>query len=511
MPGVSRKPTKAREFGDFQTPNPLASLVIQVVSELGIVPRAVIEPTCGQGAFLLAAAKAFPGAQRFVGVDINQRHLDVLQARIAAEDIQAPIEILCADFFSLDWRAILRDLAEPILIIGNPPWVTNAELGALQSANLPQKSNRQGHRGIEALTGKSNFDISEAMLLQYLEWLQASRGTIAVLCKTAVARKVLFYAWRHRYPVTAARLYGIDAARHFNASVDACLFVVHLNQEAGAQNCDVFEGIGQPAPTQAIGYLDGQVIADVALYERWRHLRGVDSVYQWRSGIKHDCAQVMELERSAVGFRNGYGASVPIEATYVYPMFKSSDIANGLVQKRRRYMLVTQALIGDDTSHIAQDAPKTWQYLQDNAAVFSRRSSSIYKNRPLFSVFGVGPYTFAPWKVAISGFYKSLSFRVVGPIEDRPAVFDDTIYFLACWSEQEAEFVAQLLDSQPAQEFFRSMIFWSDKRPITVNILKRLNLAALARLLGREEEYRRYASARVDQAAHPGQLRLFVA
>jgi hypothetical protein len=63
-------------------------------------------------------------------------------------------------------------------------------------------------------------------------------------------------------------------------------------------------------------------------------------------------------------------------------------------------LLVTQKYVGENTHHIQENAPKTWSYLQNNADRFKKRKSSIYKNRPEFSIFGVGNYTFAPWKIA---------------------------------------------------------------------------------------------------------------
>jgi hypothetical protein len=53
-----------------------------------------------------------------------------------------------------------------------------------------------------------------------------------------------------------------------------------------------------------------------------------------------------------------------------------------------------------------------------------------------------------------------------------------------------------MLNSEPAQQFFESMIFWTDKRPITSEILKRLNLSALSVELGCELEYLQYARHR---------------
>jgi len=152
-------------------------------------------------------------------------------------------------------------------------------------------------------------------------------------------------------------------------------------------------------------------------------------------------------------------------------------------------MVVPQQFVGADTGYIRSKAPAKWEYLNRHAAHLNERGSVIYKNKPEFSVFGVGPYSFAPWKVAISGFYKKLHFAKIGPYNGRPIVFDDTVYFLPCWSEEEATFIETLLRSDAAQAFYRSMIHWDDKRPITVDILKRLSIEKLAARLGREQDY----------------------
>ncbi|MFZ4663921.1 MAG: SAM-dependent methyltransferase, partial [Caldilineaceae bacterium] len=98
-----------------------------------------------------------------------------------------------------------------------------------------------------------------------------------------------------------------------------------------------------------------------------------------------------------------------------------------------------------------------------------------------------------------------LNFVPIGPIDDKPVVFDDTIYFLACQSCEEAEFLADLLNSDLATQFFNAMIFWEDKRPVTVEVLKRLNIRSLACALGRENLYLRFAAQSQTEAV---QLRL---
>ena len=279
-----------------------------LLARLGVEPGSVLEPTCGRGTFIDAASRTFPRAKRFVGVDINETHLDVargLSARVPHLDLKH------GDFFSIDWTSILQEGVDPWLIIGNPPWVTNADLGSFGSENLPKKSNFQGRTGIDAITGKSNFDISEWMLLQYLRWLDGRDGTIAILCKTTVARKILLHVWRGQYPVASTKIYHIDALTHFGVSVDACLFVLETRSKKSSCECPIFSSLEDIEPTRTICFAGGHLILDADAFERRRMFVGKDLHYVWRSGIKHDCAKLMELDRTPQGYVYGLGELSP--------------------------------------------------------------------------------------------------------------------------------------------------------------------------------------------------------
>jgi hypothetical protein len=484
------------EFGDFQTPLPLAAEVCALLSGRGIVPATIVEPTCGLGHFVLSALDLFPAAG-YLAAEINASYIGALAVSLRSRGDTATVRILQQSCFDIDWAATFRDLPEPILVLGNPPWVTNARLGSLGSTNLPAKTNFQRHSGLDAVTGKSNFDVSEWVLIRLLESLAGRRAWLAMLCKTIVARKVLLHAWKNGMALDGVEMRAIDAPAVFGAAVDACLLMCTLSATGTTTECHIYPDLWSPHPSSLIGWRDGQLLADASAYERWKHLVG-GGPYTWRSGIKHDCSNVMELRKDIRSFRNGLGELVELEDEYLFPMLKSSDLANGPVADPVRWMLVPQRKVGDDTQAIARKAPKTWQYLLRHGEALDRRGSSIYRNRARFAVFGVGDYTFAPWKVAISGFYKRLTFSVVGNLEGKPTVLDDTCYFIPCQSEQEARFVASLLDSEIAREFFSAFIFWDAKRPITVELLRKLDLLALAREMGLEDRLRLFLAIRPD-------------
>ena len=482
---MTKKTLDKWQFGDFQTPIELANKVTQILKEKHkIEPNVIIEPSCGKGSFIKAAIDHYPNAS-VIGFDINPSYINQTLALI--HNKQAQVKIKVGDFFSLDWNNILDGIKGRILIIGNPPWVTSSELGLINSKNLPEKSNFQNRRGIEAITGSGNFDISEWMLLQHAKWLAKRDGTIALLCKYSVARKVMRQIRQNEKHIFFGHIYKINAKRYFKANVEACLFV--LTKEAGNDDCEVYENLDAKEASYVIGERDGFVVKNIKTYEKWSHLRNGESPYIWRSGIKHDCSKIMELEPIGNGFVNGLNEYVELEQDFIYPLMKSSDVGNCRVESCRKMVIVTQTTVGEDTHFIKHFAPKTWLYLVSHSNHLCGRKSSIYRNKPPFSIFGVGDYTFKPWKIAISSLYKKLNFCLIGPFDGRSVVFDDTVNFLSFTSEDEAKFIFKLVTSSPALKFYEAMIFWDEKRPITTNILMRLSLKEVAKELNCENEY----------------------
>ncbi len=294
------------ELRDFQTPPPLARRVCALLKRVGVAPEAVLEPTCGAGSFLRAASAAFPRCPTRLGYDRDPRHVTAARDAPTAAVHQA-------DFFETDRRDVLARLPEPTVILGDPPWVTTAALGALDGTNSPPRSNAGRLHGLDAMTGKSNFDVSGWMLVRLLESADGRNGWLAILCKTAVARKVLLESWRRRFAVRDAANHLIDARERFRVEVDACLLLMRLEPEGASRECAVFESLEATAPASTIGLWRGRMAADLPAAERSAKPFGT-SPLKWRSGVIHDCSAVMEL-RPLGGdrFENGLGETVRLE------------------------------------------------------------------------------------------------------------------------------------------------------------------------------------------------------
>lgn len=462
---------KKIENGDFQTPIELTDPICKFLYDFGLRPKIIVEPTCGIGNFIASSLQSFPSCEKIYGFDIEGKYIDELKAKY-----QKNKKVILAqqDFFKYDWDNFVLTQTEPILFIGNPPWVTNSKIGSLKGTNLPAKTNFQKLDGFDALTGKSNFDISEWMLLKIISAFKQKSGYIAMLCKTSVARKVLTYCWKNSIHLAGSKIVHIDAHEGFDVSVDACLLLMTFDRNLPiSHSADIIDDF-ESTPRKTIGYSDGILVSDFDMYKKHNDLLySVISDNRWRTGIKHDCSKVMELKKKTKNvYVNGFGEEVELEDTYIYPLMKSSDIAND--REPHRWVIVTQKTVNEPTDEIKTKAPLTWKYLTNHKEFFEKRVSKIYVNRPAFSIFGVGVYTFYPWKIAISGFYKSTTFRLVGTYEDKPVIFDDTVNFLAYQDYKVAKKDLERLNSKDTQNLTNSLTFWDAKRPITTALLGHL-------------------------------------
>ena len=303
-------------------------------------------------------------------------------------------------------------------------------------------------------------------------WVSPKFAHFAFLIKNSVIKNIVFEQKKKQYPISNIEKHTINAKKEFEAAVDASLFVCKFNAapEFTAKEFDFYTS----KPRVTLGWVNNKFASDTEKYRKYQHLDGI-CPFEWRQGIKHDCAKVMELERIDGGFRNALGEEFELEEDLVYGILKSSDLKKDVVDVARKYTIVTQKRIGQDTSHILEKLPKTKAYLERNKDYFLNRKSSIYKGKPMFSIFGVGDYSFKPYKVAISGLYKQTKFTLVIP-NGTVLLLDDTCYFIGFDSLEEAQKIQSMLNRPETQEFIESFMFIDEKRAITKDLLMRISL-----------------------------------
>ena len=473
------------EYGDFQTNLNLAKSVTILLNAKRIDPKTIIEPTCGKGNFIVASLAAFPNLKKVIGVEIYKPYIWETKFNIIhfylnnPTDYKPTIEINHFNVFDFDFKEIANQfLNDEILVIGNPPWVTNSMLSSLESNNLPQKSNFKKHSGLDAMTGKGNFDIGESITLMMFDAFQNSKGHFAFLVKNSVIKNVIFDQKQRSYTISNLQKLTIDSKKEFNVSVEAALLFCKLNTNPEFI-CTEFDFYNQSNAVSRFGWVNEKFVSNIDLYI---HSTDIDGVcpFMWRQGIKHDLSSIMELEKVNGHFVNGLHQEITLEEDLVFGLLKSSDLKQPVIDKTRKYTIITQKKVGQDTSFIKREFPNTYDYLYKNKPQFDLRKSSIYNNKPDFSIFGIGDYSFAPFKISISGLYKTFTFSLVLQQNNKPIMLDDTCYMLGFNNIEFAAYSLILLNSEKTKKLLQSITFKDAKRTFTKDILMRIDLYKLA-------------------------------
>lgn len=462
---------KKKEFGDYQTPIDFCYKVCNYIKEnkFARYTRVILEPTCGIGNFLIAASNTFEHI-KLIGIEINEMYANIAKTKVPS----AKIEI--GNIFNITTKNLCNE--NSVLIIGNPPWATNSNL----YFNLPKKTNFRGLRGIDALTGASNFDICEYIILKLLNEYKYTNSTICMLCKTSVARKVILEISRKHIACQKVEMLNFNSNKTFGVSVPACVLVIELSADKKSAKeivCEIKDFDTKSILNTLV--VNGDTIKTISTKT---DLEG-KCQFVWRQGVKHDCGKIMELDFKKGEFINKNKSVVHIENGLVFPLAKSSCFKKAIIHEFSKFVIVTQTKPKQDTLYIRSTYPLTWKYLNDNVESFNKRKSVIYKKSAPFSMFGIGDYSFAPYKVGISGFYKKPLFCLLS--SNKPVMTDDTAYFLAFYNYDIAYSMMLLLNSKTVQEFLLSIAFIDNKRPYTVKLLSRLDIQKCINVVSFEE------------------------
>jgi hypothetical protein len=157
-----------------------------------------------------------------------------------------------------------------------------------------------------------------------------------------------------------------------------------------------------------------------------------------------------------------------IEPNLLYPLIKgASDFSRCYF--RRVHDLFTfvpnngiTAMAYEKSADTVLELPKTSRYFSNFKTILEARSTYRLrmKNGPYYSVYNVGEYTFAPWKV-IWAEQKDFCAAVVSSsttpmIGTRPYIPDHKIFFTDCYDAEVAYFLCGLLNTDIVIEYVKS-------------------------------------------------------
>jgi hypothetical protein len=163
------------------------------------------------------------------------------------------------------------------------------------------------------------------------------------------------------------------------------------------------------------------------------------------------------------------GIQAAVERELVFPLLRGGDVSRWAAKPSLSILLTHekgQRLNAIPESQMQQDYPKSYVYLKRFESILSLRKTRVIRNLtktgPFYSIFGIGDYTFAPWKVVWGEVATELDAAVVGESNEfgstKAIIPDHTCILVQCEKKLEAYYLCAALNSGPARLAIRNYI-----------------------------------------------------
>jgi len=151
-----------------------------------------------------------------------------------------------------------------------------------------------------------------------------------------------------------------------------------------------------------------------------------------------------------------------VESDLLYPILRGREVRRWEARPTALILMVQDPTSrrGYEESQFATDFPLAYAYLKSFETQLRGRAAyrryftrngggSTRETGPFYSMFNVGRATFAPWKVVWHRMVAPIGAAVVGSLDGKPILPQETHAFVACGSADEAHFLAGLMNSTP--------------------------------------------------------------
>jgi adenine-specific DNA-methyltransferase len=192
-----------------------------------------------------------------------------------------------------------------------------------------------------------------------------------------------------------------------------------------------------------------------------------------RHGVKDDAKAVYALDREQLA---------DLEGDHVFPYLKSRHVVKFGLFGHDLQLVPLRRMGEDNEAALREQSPRTYDYLAANRDRLESRASSWLDRGPFYTLFGLGDYTWADYKVVWCRLGFKPHFAVVSTREDpdlgeKPVVPGDHCMFVATDDEREAHLLCALLNSAPYQHTLRS-IASNGKSSLSKSVVSELRLPA---------------------------------
>lgn len=426
------------------------------------------------------------------------------------------------------------------VVAGNPPWVgwESLPLEARRATRpLWEKYGLFTARGMEAILGRGRKDLSMLMSYTVGDHLLQPNGQLSFVITNAVFRNAGAGAGfrqldRSRQNNLTLGLTLVDDFSSFQpfvgANTNCCVFVcqkdtstrypisyreysldqakprdlseLDLSEMQNLLHC--IEKTAEPSDSNDPG--SGWLVLPEK-QRNYRHQFFGASSYQAHEGVNSGGAngiywlEVLEqVDDELVRVRNRHDLgkqTLPqieaiLETRYLYPLVRGSQLKRWEATSDTLLLCVqdphTRRGIKPDV--MRQLAPRTLQYLEQfepqlrQRAAFRRyfqkhsRGESPIDQAPFYSMFNVGAYTFAPYKVAWHRMRSPLQASILTTVDDKLLLPQETHAFVPLEHQQESIYLAAILNSDLFNELAESTGLAGGKSFASPHILQRVRV-----------------------------------
>ncbi len=426
-------------------------------------------------------------------LDLHRRGMNGLWARLLKNNF-APLTVGQFDY-----------------IVGNPPWVNWEHLPDKYRQSIAPLWTRYGifsHKGFDAILGKSKDDISVLMTYTVMDKLLKDGGRLGFVITQSLFKTGGGGQGFRRFRIpdrqgqsTPLRVVHVDDMVSLNpfegASNRTAVMVLEKGKPTkypvpytvwrktkGARFTYESTLDEVTSATKRLNFVaepvDPSDRTSPWLTARPRALRAVRKIfgksdYEARKGVTSSANSVYWLDvvlkrpDGLIVVRNlTEGAKIqvdevtePLEPDLLYPLLRGRDVQRWRAEPSALILLTHEPgmrLKAIPESEMQTRYPRTYGYLKRvekvlrSSAVFRRyftrkERGVLVETGPFYSMFNIGDYTFAGWKVVWREIASELTASVSGCEESKPIVPDHKLVLIPCSNSTEAHFICALLNS----------------------------------------------------------------
>ena len=403
-------------------------------------------------------------------------------------------------------------------IIGNPPWINWETLPVSyrrETHSLWEKYGLYQHKGYDALLGKSKDDLAVLMTYVVLHRYLAPGGRLAfvitqsIFKTTGAGQGFRSFVLPGGVPVKVVQVEDLSALKPFPGAKNRTALMVLDKGKPTTYPVPYIHwqprpGAGSPRPdgslrdvkrsTQRLALL-GQPVDPTKATSPWltacpKALEALEKIigpspYRAREGVNtggangvfylHLLKEDAEDSKRVVAKNLTTGIKRPVpqvkvclEGELIYPLLRGRDIKPWLGEPQAYILLTHRAgekLRAIPAGELKSKYPHVAQYLDGFASILGQRRTRVVRNLmaagPFYSIFALGDYTFAPYKVVWQRIGRKLTAAVVSrkktpfPVQ-KMVIPNDSTVFVPFEEAGEAHYFCALLNSTPAQFVIRS-------------------------------------------------------